>query len=195
MGCLENADYTSSLDALILWLATCSGCNTRLDQMVNDWAKRCNTTLAAQKDPALPTTRARNRASAWAEVLCWTENIFSGCLHFSERSLTQGQAFNFDLRNGKEIKMEDLFNKSFEWKKWLDDYARKESPKMAQFVADPKYREWVAADGFPLITIRRDGLQLSTCFHPDYGRQFLMVPFSELKPYMKKDNPISDLVK
>ncbi len=197
MGCLENADYTSSIDALYPRLATCNGCNTSLDQIVNDWARRCNTALAAQKAPPSPTTRARNRASAWTEVLCWTENVFSGCFHFSEtwNPVAQGLAFNFDLRSGKEIKMEDLFNKSFEWKKWLEDYARKESPKMAQFVADPKYREWIAANGFPLVTIRRDGLLLSTCFHPDYGRQFLIVPYNELKPYMKKDNPIADLVK
>lgn len=197
MGCIENADYTSSIDALYPRLANCNTCNVRLDQLVNDWVKRCNTTLAGQKDPLAPANRARSRASAWAEVLCWTETVFSGCLHFSDAwsPLAQGQAFNFDLRTGKEIRMEDLFNKSFDWKKWMEEYARKESPKMTQFAADPKYREWLAANGFPLITIRRDGLLLSTCFHPDYGRQFLVVPYNELKPFLKKDNPINDLIR
>ena len=131
------------------------------------------------------------------EVLCWTETLFSGCFHFSEswNPKNQGQAFNFDLRTGKELKIEELFNKSFDWKKWSEEYARKESPKMPQFANDQKYREWIVANGFPLVTIRRDGLQMSTYFHPDYGRQFLLVPYATLKPFLKKDSAVMEFLK
>ena len=66
---------------------------------------------------------------------------------------------------------------------------------MSKFAADPKFREWLNREGFPMFSIRRDGLELSTIFHPIYGQQYLTVPYATLKPYMRKDNPIADLVK
>ena len=61
--------------------------------------------------------------------------------------------------------------------------------------SDPEYREWLAKEGFPMFALRRDGLELSTLFHGQYGRQTLLVPYASLKPYMKKDNPVAEFVK
>jgi hypothetical protein len=68
-------------------------------------------------------------------------------------------------------------------------------PKLAPFASDPQYREWLNKEGFPLFTLRREGMELSTIFHPRYGRQTLLVTYDQLKPYMKKDNPIAEFVK
>lgn len=196
VGCLEYADYGTSYDALYP-RTRCEACNKALDQRVNDWINQCKTAMSAQKKPAGPASRNALRASSWYEVTCWTETLFCGYLTFSEswKNETEGQSFNFDLRTGKEITFDDLFNRNFNAKEWFAEYARKESPKMTRFAADPKFREWLNKEGFPMFTIRRDGLELSTIFHPVYGQQHLIVPYSNLKPYMRKDNPIADLVK
>lgn len=196
VGCLEYADYSSSYDALYP-RTRCETCNKTLDQRVNDWVNGCKAAVAAQKKPTGPASRNTLRASSWYEVTCWTETLFCGYLTFSEswKNETEGQSFNFDLRSGKEITFDDLFNRNFNAKEWFAEYARKESPKMGKFAADPKFREWLSKEGFPMFTIRRDGLELSTVFHPLYGQQNLTVPYSTLKPYMRKDNPIADLVK
>lgn len=196
VGCLEQADYKSILDVVYPRTA-CPGCNTWFDQRMNNWMNKAKATLAADKSPAEPQQRNKQRGSAWVEIVGWTENVFTGYVVFSEswNPTAQGIPFNLDLRTGKEIKLNDLFNKSFDADKWLGDFVKRESPKLPAFANDPKYREWVATQGFPLIAIRRDGLMLSTHFHPDYGQQYLLVPFSEIKSYMKKDNPVSDLVK
>jgi hypothetical protein len=195
-GCLENADYKSISDALYP-RTSCAACNTWFEQRATAWFNKSKSTLSADKVAPAPDNRNKQRGSAWTEVVCWTENIFTGYFVFSEtwNPAAQGVAFNLDLRKGKEIKLTDLFNKSFEAEKWLADYCKKESPKMPQYAADAKYREWLAANGFPLIAIHREGLQLATHFHPEYGQQFLIVPYADLKPYMKKDNPIADLIK
>ena len=99
------------------------------------------------------------------------------------------------MRTGKPITFVELFNKGFDAKTWLADYAKRESPKLPAFAGDPQYREWLDKEGFPLFTLRRDGLEISTLFHPSYGRQALLVPYGSLKPYMRKDNPVADLVK
>jgi hypothetical protein len=196
-GCYEYADYGSSYDALYP-RTPCAGCNTWLDQQVTNWVNRCKTALNDKKLPLNPANRSTQRASAWAEVACWTENVFSGYLSFAEswsaRS-SEGLSFNFDLRTGKPITFSDLFNKGFDAKVWLDDYARRESPKLPAFANDPQYREWLQREGFPLFALRRDGLEISTIFHAAYGRQALLVPYAQLKPYMKKDNPVADFVK
>ncbi|MCC6462824.1 MAG: hypothetical protein IT260_20320 [Saprospiraceae bacterium] len=196
VGCLEYADYTSSYDALYP-RTRCEACNTSLDRRINDWVTKCKTTIGAQKKPETPANRNALRASAWYDVTCWTETLFCGYLTFAEswKDATDGVSFNFDLRSGKEITYEDLFNKNFNAKEWFGEYTRKEMPKISKFAADPKFREWLAKDGFQMFTIRRDGLELSSQFHPVYGQQHLIVPYSTLKPYMRRDNPIADLVK
>lgn len=196
VGCLEFADYASSYDALYP-RTRCEACNKTLDHRISDWVSQCKNTIATQKKASVPSNRNTLRASAWYEVTCWTETIFCGYLTFAEswQEETSGISFNFDLRTGKEISYDDLFNRNFDAKEWFADYARRESPKMAKFASDPAFREWLATEGFPMFTIRRDGLELSTRFHPVYGQQFITVPYSVLKPYMRRDNPITDLVK
>jgi hypothetical protein len=70
-----------------------------------------------------------------------------------------------------------------------------EMPKLSPFANDVKYREWITKEGFPMFTLRREGVELSTLFHMQYGRQTLMIPYDQLKPYMKKDNPVTEFIK
>lgn len=195
-GCQEYADFRSSYDAVYPRTA-CNNCNTWLEQQMRLWTERCRSVISTKNEPLTPPNRSIHRASAWAEITSWTDNVLCGYLTFADTwsEQPQGQAFNFDLRTGKPIELDELFNKGFTAKTWLDDYARRESPKMPQFAADPKYREWMVKEGFPLFTLRREGLEISTLFHPQYGRQSLVVPYSQLKPYMRKDNPVGEFVK
>lgn len=195
-GCLEYADFSSSCDA-IYPRSKCENCNRWFDDQMKTWMETCKSTFTAAKSVRQPAYRNAQRASAWVDVACWTETIFTGYATFVETWGEHGKVrnFNFDLRTGKEITFDHLFIKSFDAPKWLAEYARKESPKLPVFAADPKYREWLNREGFPFHALRRDGIELSTVFHPDYGRQLILVPYTVLKPYMKKDNPIADLVK
>jgi len=195
-GCYDFADYRSAYDA-VYPRSACAACNTWLDQQVSAWVNQCKTTLSTLKDPLSPASRNAYRASCWADIACWTENVFTGYLTFTEtwNDDAKGKSFNFDLRTGKEITFNELFNKSFNAKVWLEDYASKQAPRLPQFAADPKYREWISKSGFPMFALRRDGLEIATLFHPVYGQQHLLIPYPDLKPYMKKDNPIADFVK
>ena len=88
-----------------------------------------------------------------------------------------------------------MFQKSFGYQKWFSDYAAKEMPKLPSFAADPQFREWLSKEGFPLIVIRRDGFELSTYFNPLYGRQTLFVPYTTIRPYLRKDSPLGEFIK
>ncbi|MDX2282026.1 MAG: hypothetical protein NW218_20720 [Saprospiraceae bacterium] len=195
-GCLDYADYRSGFDAIYPRTA-CTACNTWLDQQVNGWMSACRTAVAAKQEPLNAASRSAHRGSCWSDIVCWTENILSGYLTFTDTWTpdAQGKSFNFNLKTGKEITLADLFVKSFNAKSWLDEYWKRESPKMRQFASDPAYREWINKVGFPLFALRRDGLELSTLFHPVYGQQHLLVPYADLKPYLRKDHPVAEFVK
>lgn len=191
-GCFDHADYRSSYD--VLYPRTrCESCNTQLDRCVNNWVERCKSSLAAKKEQPNANNRATLRASGWMDVECWTEDMFSGLFTFTDTwsGKAEGIAFNFDLKTGETITVQDLFVKSFNSKNWMDGYIKKESPKLPAFAADPVFREWLVREGFPLITLRHDGLVFSTLFHPEYGRQQLLAPYDLLKPYLKRDSPVA----
>lgn len=195
-GCYESADYISQYD--VLYPRTpCAACNTWLDQQVDEWIKSCKSVLADGKSQKNAANRAARRAAAWPEIATWTDQVFSGYITFSDTWTPQsrGLSFNFDLKNNKIIELDDLFNKTFSHKTWLADYVKKEMPKLPAFGADPKFRDWLSQSGFPLFALRREGLELSSLFHAQYGRQTLLVPYDQIKPYMRKDNPVAEFVK
>ncbi|MEZ4928200.1 MAG: hypothetical protein R3A50_18080 [Saprospiraceae bacterium] len=196
LGCYDYADYASSYDVLYP-VTPCAGCNSWMDNQVTNWVERCNASFAAKKVPLSPGGRNAQRASAWSEIACWTDNLFSGYLTFSDTwtDQAQGICYNFDLRTGKQIELESLFQKSFNYKNWFNDFAAKEMPKLYAFASDPKYRERLSSEGFPLVVIRRDGFEMSTLFHPQYGRQTLFIPYESLKPYLKRDGAIAEFLK
>lgn len=196
LGCYEYADYATSYD--VLYPRTpCPHCNTELDDLVNKWVERCQTAFNEQKITLSAANRGRQRASAWPEIACWTDNLLTGYVTFSDTwtEQAQGLSFNYDLRTNKAIALDDLFNKGFNAQKYLSDWANREMPKLPSFATDPKYREWLTKEGFPLFALRREGLEISTLFHPQYGRQTILVPYSGLKTYLKRDSPLAEFVK
>ncbi|HNM27510.1 MAG TPA: hypothetical protein PKL15_18830, partial [Saprospiraceae bacterium] len=195
MGCVEYADFVSSYD--ILYPNTsCTGCNQWFSQQITNWTNRCKSAIQSKKLTPVPANRNALRASMWPEVSCWSDGIFSGYLNYSDTwsGPAQGLAFNLDLKTGKPILLEDLFQKDFDFKSWVNEYMRKESPKNPRFAADPKFREWLYAEGYPLFTLRRDGIKISTLFHPIYGQQHLLIPYAELKPFLLPNTPITEFV-
>ena len=196
LGCTEYADFLSSYD--ILYPSTsCPACNTWMEQQIKGWVNRTKSAIQGKRLTILPANRNVLRASVWPEISCWTDRIFSGYFNYTDTwsGPAQAQHFNLDLQTGKPITFDDLFQKSFDAKTWFKEYARKESPKNPKFANDTGFREWIYNAGYPLFTLRRDGIKISTLFHPIYGQQHLTIPYSELIPYLLEDSPVAEYVK
>ncbi len=197
MGCYEFADYAGALD--VLYPKTrCTPCNQWFEQQLATWVNQATAALKNKAaDNTTPAARNSLRGNGWVEVSCWTNDIFSGRLTFADTWGGQEwtEAFSFDLKKGRKIIVEELFIRSFDFKAWLQQYAKTEMPKLPRFATDPGYRAWLAQNGFPLVSLRRDGLALATKFHPVYGREQIVAPFALLTPYFKKDTPIEGLLR
>jgi hypothetical protein len=195
LGCLAAADFLSSYDILYPQTANASA-NEKLAGVARLWEGRCKEAIASKRLTPIPANRNVLRASMWPEISCWSEDLLSGYLNYTDSwsGPAKGQAFNVNLKTGQMIRLEDLFQKSFDYDKWMNSYMRKESPKNPQFANDPKFREWLYEKGYTLFTIRRDGLKMSTLFHPIYGQQHLLISWTDLQPYLKPDAPVADLI-
>jgi hypothetical protein len=195
VGCYEYADYTNSYD--VLYPKTrCLPCNAWMERKIAAWLNKCKGSFASNPQKETPKTRATQRASAWTDISLWNDDLFCGTLTFTESWAddANGISFNFDLNTGKEIKFEDLFIKKFDAHTWLEDYEKKEVAKLPM-IADKEFKNWIETEGFPLFLLQRDGIVLATPFHPVFGQQKISIPYSVLKPYLKKENPVAIFVK
>ena len=194
VGYTEYADYVVSYEILFPDYA-----NTSFKQWtkthLKTWVNRCREQVKAVKDnyPVnKPEARATERAYIWFDVEQIHNDLLVGHFYFSNtwNSQTVSKSINFDLKSGKEIVWNDLFKK----KKRIDSFIEK-------FIADnlrrnPRYmdrgfREWVKEESFPLFTIQKNGLQLSTQYDEIHGQAYITIPYEQLKPYLKKKTMIN----
>jgi hypothetical protein len=195
VGCYEYADYTNSYDVLFP-KTRCFTCNTWMERKVAAWLNKCKGSFASNPQKENPSNRAAQRASGWADISLWNDDLLCGTLTFTESWAddANGISFNFDLNTGKEIKFEDLFIKKFDARTWLEVYEKKEIAKLPM-IADKEFKNWIETEGFPLFLLQRDGMVLATPFHPVFGQQKINIPYSVLKPYLKKENPVAQYVR
>jgi hypothetical protein len=195
VGCYEYADYSNSYD--VLYPKTrCIACNTWMERKVTNWLTKCKGSFASNPQKQNPSNRAAQRASGWVDISLWNDDLFCGTLTFTESWADEpnGISFNFDLNTGKEIKLEDLFLKNFDAKNWIESFKTKEIAKLPQ-IAEKDFKNWIDQEGFPLLMLQREGIVLATTFHPVFGQQKIMIPYTVLKPYLKKENPVDVFVK
>ena len=196
-GCAEWADYVASYDAIFPKTKN-ETVNAWFSKKAADWMGRCRDFRQAQKTDPMPSIRASQRATGWADVVCWNERLFCGQLHFGgieDAALSSSEAFNFDLETGREIRPEDLFIGSFDFEHWCEPILKREKNSLSAATTDDFLKKWIDSEPFNLLTIRREGLAFSTRFSPIYGEQTVVVPWAQLRPYLKKDAPVVGFVR
>ncbi len=192
-GCAEWADYVASFDAI--YPRTKNGTvNEWFEKRAADWMNRCRDRREAQKTAPNPALRASQRATGWADVVIWNERLFCGILHFEgidEAGLTSSEAFNFDLETGHDVRPEEMFIGSFDFARFVEPVLQKEKAALAAASGDEFFKKWVEKEPFNLRTLRREGLAFSTRFSPVCGQPTVVIPWGQLRPYLKKDAPVA----
>ncbi|MEZ5428091.1 MAG: DUF3298 and DUF4163 domain-containing protein [Pyrinomonadaceae bacterium] len=113
---------------------------------------------------------------------------YSGGAHPNSYSYS----FNFDLKNGKELKLSDLFLPGSNYLKVISDYAIADLTKQLETETDD---EWLArgagpkAENFESWTIGEDGLKIQFDAYQVaayvYGPQEVVIPFDKLKSVLR----------
>jgi hypothetical protein len=130
-------------------------------------------------------------------------SYYAGAAHPNSAS----QTLNFDLRNGKQLKLADLFQPGSKYLQTISAYCVKELTAQAQKQgADGMLdEEWIhrgagaEADNYQNWTVTKKGLAIT--FDPYQvapyaaGPQYVTVPYSSLKDIIKPDGPIGQFGK
>ncbi|MDX2135824.1 MAG: hypothetical protein SFV52_13625 [Saprospiraceae bacterium] len=175
------ADFQSSRD-LLYPVTTCPECNKWFDKKRAAWRRRFST------DEQTATAAERNlyQASGWVDIVCWEDQWISGFLFLTAPgdSIPAGHAFSFDLQKKNVLTEEALFKTGAEWEAFLTNRAAVTWKKWPRAATDKSFEAWIRSGGFPLRVPTSGGLVVSTSFHPVYGRNQVLIPYSELKPFV-----------
>jgi hypothetical protein len=111
------------------------------------------------------------------------------------------ETLNFDLKNGKQLKLADLFKPGSKYLQTLSTYCiadlKKQAKEKATDLVEDQIKEGAAptAKNFESWTITKRGLGINFDSYQvgpyAAGPQFVMVPYSAIKDLIKPDGPIA----
>ena len=196
VGCVEFADYLSSYDITYPKLQH-RQFNNWIDAVSNNWISNCRNyadEVRKKNKTETPALRASLRAYAWTDLDLLSDQLISGFITFSNTwsSGRVGQSFSFDLKKGKEITFDNLFKPEFDYRRYIWNELNRKIKKHPMY-KNEGFRSWISALEFPYFTIRKEGVSFSSGFDTIYGQQRITIPFKDLKPYLRKGNPVEHL--
>lgn len=129
-----------------------------------------------------------------------TGSYYRGAAHPNSHS----QVLNFDLKNGKPLRLADLFKPGAKYLQTIADYCikdlKKQSKAKEDMLDDTSIQEGAGPDlkNYRSWTITRKGLGINFDSYQvgPYvaGPQFVLVPYSALKDIVKPDGPVGQYV-
>ena len=193
IACNEYADYFGSYD-IIYPKSNNKTVNQWISNTSSKWMATCKNETKKVKASSKgldPDLRSSVRAYAWCDLDYVSPKVISGTMLMRNtwESTTRVESFNFDLDKNKEVKLDDLFEKGFDYQKFVWGYISDEI-KEHRYYDDYDFRKWLGNELFKTFTIRKDGVNFSTSYNSIYGRYKVTVPYHELKSHFKKKSPI-----
>lgn len=183
---------------------------------VSDFKKDMTATAAEEQDAAESSTPEESLGSditIWYEVMIARDDLIG--IEFTVSSYAAGAAHpnsytevvNFDLKNGKLLKLADLFSQGAKYLQALSNYCMQDLKKQAKAQGEDALLDddWIKRGAgaeltnYDNWTITRKGLNIT--FDPYQvaayaaGPQHVVVPYSSLKDIIKPDGPVGQFVK
>ncbi len=156
-----------------------------IKNITGDWVKQCieksNSKTYKESDNTIPEERLINRAYIYPDIRYVADNVISGHMIFVNtwNAKTLTKAINFDLNEDKEITLDQLFTKDISFRDSLNIYIKA-----------------TGNDVFKIsyFNITPEGLRVYDDFDPINGRNDIIVPYSVLRPWVKKNGPLKKLL-
>ncbi|MEO7176367.1 MAG: hypothetical protein ABIV51_10705 [Saprospiraceae bacterium] len=169
-----------------------------IQSQVAEWEKNCNQMLEnyPKDHPVLgPSNRAQHQANCWFEPYFISKDKISGRLVYTNTwsIFTTVKSINYDFTKQSPIVLRDLFKKEIDPDTVINQYLQSQMPVLMKD-KDPAYQDWIEQVEFKLIGFCAYGLCLSTDFDPTYGSETIFLPFTELEPYLRPNNPLRNIL-
>ena len=164
-----------------------------LEQNFKQWFSENQKKSFQQSDDEFSTTeRWAHNIYGWVEVDLFNADLISGTVYrqHSQESNVQKHAFIYDLSNGKELKIGELFEKNFD----ATDYIRKViKARKKELQVTPVMRKWINGQDFLNISLTSQGISCRTAFHTVYGEHEILIPYKDIKDKIKLRTLLKEL--
>lgn len=191
-ACYEYADYYSKLIAVKLESGH-KKFDVWIEQKYKTWIDESIVKLKKSTINFGTKDRWIQSAEGWVEVDLYTSDIISGTLYLqtSVHNETEKIAFIYDLKNGKEIKVQDIFDGKFDSKQYFNAIipARKKEINWSN-----ECKKWVENENFQYVTLKENGFCFRTNFNTIYGEKEILVPYFMVEQNFKNRNLLKDIL-
>lgn len=188
--CIDYSSYVSRYDLIYPKLKNLFF-NKHISAIVKQWENK----VAVQIDSVesinpgvIPSDRFTFEANGWVDILHFENKLISGIFTFQNNWSRKSEQipFSFDLRNNKEIEIQNVFKSSFDYKSFLNTYIEEQKKNYLPF--QEKYiSEWLKNENFDNLTMTDDGIILSSSFSNIFGTQYISLPYVDIKKHLQKD--------
>lgn len=190
--CYEYADYHSRLIATKLK----SG-NKKFDLWIENKYKKW-IDISVEKLKNLQSNFGTNdrwiqSADGWVEIDLFTNDIASGTIYLqtSLHHETEKIPFIYDLKNSKELKLQDIFDTKFDIKRYFDAVI---PAKKKEINWSSECKKWVDKQYFSYVTLKENGICFRTDFHAIYGEKEILIPYDTVSENFKNRNLLKDIL-
>lgn len=192
--CYEYADYYSRL-VIQKPVSNNKKFNKWLEDKMVGWIDDNIGDLKKIKSDQIGTRdRWVQYAEGWVEIELFTGDYLSGTIYLqtSLKTGTKKIPFIYDLRIGKELKLQDFFNKDFDSKDYFKYVLQS---KKKEITWKPEIKKWVEGQAFDFVTLTDRGISFKTELSSIYGEKEILIPYREMNENLKMNNLIKELIK
>lgn len=191
--CYEYADYHSRMVCTKPVMGN-KKFDTWMESKFQKWMAQSIDELKEVKNTNVGTKdRWIQTVEGWVEIDLFLSDIISGTIYL-QSSLRQGTGkipFIYDIRSGKEIKLQDIFDNEFD----ANEYFKLVIPaKKKETEWKPEVKKWVSSQTFEHITLSDKGICFRTDFNTIYGEKEIVVLYSTVEHHLKNRNLLKEIL-
>ncbi|MEY3419887.1 MAG: hypothetical protein RIR48_167, partial [Bacteroidota bacterium] len=95
---------------------------------------------------------------------------------------TEKIPFIYDIRYGKELKLQDIFDSKFDSKAYFNTLI----PEMVQLANwHPDIRMWFKNQSFSIPCLKEKGISFSTQFNTIFGEKEMIIPYEKVRQHLR----------
>ncbi|MEM7102002.1 MAG: hypothetical protein AAF502_02650 [Bacteroidota bacterium] len=198
-GLFEYASYASSYYAAFPLVNGEDHFNEIIMEVVNGWSENAHqhySSIVWELTQPKPEHRNAIRGYIWFNVDFLSEDLISGSLTYSNTWDRDYKVFSFNYHFGQQKLLDryDIIEKNSGYGQYVQKLILEDLAKRP-FNEDLHYFNWVKRQDFDYFNIRKEGLVFRTNYSPIYGTQEVTIPYTKLKRFFKKNNPIKAIAK
>jgi hypothetical protein len=165
-----------------------------LEKQCNEWYKKNTKELTSSKNQKLGLAdRWSQSAESWVEVSLFLDDLISGTIYFqsSWHNGTEMIPFIYNLNEGRELKIKDIFTADANIREVFDQYIEAENSTKEMSMAQ---KSWIAEQGFPHTILSSDGVVLKSPFSTIYGELAVVIPYPAMIEKIKNKAILKDIL-